>query len=201
MNLEELSEKAHKLKDKGLSTGTIADEFNVSKQTAKWLISRRTQESKTSAPKDFFIEWDEVGKNSKRINYLSKALADLAKEVDEDIDVVVGIATSGIPLAMSVAEEFEAELSIYLPKKQGWEPDKETKKKGIISPNFSDPSGKKCLLVDDIITTGNTMRESITHLNQIEADSVAASILLDKRGIKNIDGVPIKSLFRVGRVE
>lgn len=201
MNLEGLAEKARKLKDKGLNTGAIADELNVSKQTAKWLISRGKQESKTAAPKDFFIEWNEVGKNSKRIDYLAKALADLAKDVLDDVEVALGIATSGIPLAYPVAEYFDAELSIYLPQKQRWEPDEETSEKGIISPNFSDPSGKKCVIVDDIITTGTTMQETIEHLNSIEADPKAATILLDKKGIKNIDGTPIKSLFRVGRVD
>lgn len=202
MNIEELAKKAHKLKDKGLNTGAIADELNVSRQTAKWLISRATKESKKTAPKDFFIEWNEVGRNSRRINYLSKALADLAREVVDNVEVAVGIATSGVPLALAVAEEFDAELSIYLPRKQRWEPDEEEeKKKGIISPNFSDPSGKKCLLIDDIITTGNTMQESINHLNSMDADPLAATILLDKRGITSIDGVPIKSLFHVGRVD
>ncbi len=203
MSLDELVEKANQLKEKGLKTGSIADELNVSKKTAKWLISRGTKEERAKAPKDIFIEWDEIGKSSKRLKLVSSALCDMISEPVEDIDVVVGIAISGIPLSFPVAEKIDAELAVILPRKQRWDPGDESKieKKGIISPNFANPEGKRCIIVDDIITTGTTMEETISSLNSIDAEPLSALVLLDKHGINNIDGVPVKSLLRVGRVE
>ncbi|WGI18059.1 orotate phosphoribosyltransferase-like protein [Methanonatronarchaeum sp. AMET-Sl] len=205
MSLEELVDKARKLKEKGLKTGSIADELNVSKKTAKWLINRGAMDEKTTAPKDFFIEWDEIGKSSKRLRSISIAMCDLINEIvdEEEVEVIVGIAVSGIPLAYPIAEHYDAEIAVILPRKQRWEPgDKDSKhKKGVISPNFSDPSGKKCIIIDDIITTGTTMRETINSLEASGADPKAAAILLDKKGIRNINGVPVRSLLRVGRVD
>ncbi|OKY77859.1 MAG: Orotate phosphoribosyltransferase-like protein [Candidatus Methanohalarchaeum thermophilum] len=203
MSLNELVQKAKKLKEKGLRTGSIADELNVSKETAKWLISRSSKEETEKAPRDFFIEWDEVGSNSKRLKYISRAMLDSIKEITEDVEVIAGIAISGIPLAYPIAEELEAELSVILPRKHRWEPSKKMKnlEKGVVSPNFADPSGKRCVIVDDIITTGNTMRETVSSLNSAGAEPLAAVVLLDKKGMDTIDGVPVKSLLRVGRVD
>ncbi|RZN63091.1 orotate phosphoribosyltransferase-like protein [Methanonatronarchaeum sp. AMET6-2] len=203
MSLEELVDKARKLKEKGLKTGSIADELNVSKKTAKWLVNRGTMDEKAAAPKDFFIEWNQIGKSSKRLRSISIAMCDLIDEVVDEVEVIVGIAVSGLPLAYPIAEHYDAEIAVILPRKQRWEPGEKDskKKKGVISPNFSDPSGKKCVIVDDIITTGTTMRETITSLEATGADPTAAAILLDKKGIRNINGVPIRSLLRVGRVD
>ena len=38
--IEDLFERAKKLKEKGLTTGEIADELNVSRETALWLLTK-----------------------------------------------------------------------------------------------------------------------------------------------------------------
>ena len=40
-NVTKLMEKAQRLKEKGLTTGEIADELNVSKKTALWMVTRK----------------------------------------------------------------------------------------------------------------------------------------------------------------
>ena len=42
-----LIEKATELRNKGLTTGEIADELNISKDTTQWLIMQMTTVNKT----------------------------------------------------------------------------------------------------------------------------------------------------------
>ena len=58
---EKLIAKAQELRQHGFTTGEIADELNVSMDTARWLILQKTEEVKTEAPVDFAINWKSIG--------------------------------------------------------------------------------------------------------------------------------------------
>ena len=153
-----LIEKATELKNKGLTTGEIADELNISKDTAQWLSMQMTNVSKTKQkqkPDDFAINWRTIGSSSARMQFISSALADLAIE-DTDIDVVVGISVSGVPFATIMAELLDAELSVFHPIKHM----KNESAQGAISNNFAKIKNKNVVIVDDVITSGNTVIES-----------------------------------------
>ncbi len=118
------------LKERGLTTEEIADELNVSRETALWLITRVGE----TPPSDIYVEWRELTKPS-RLRLVATAMADMiVSEVKEDIDVVVGIATSGIPLAAMVAEELGCEFTIYYPRK--FKTEEEKPRGGILSENL-----------------------------------------------------------------
>lgn len=71
-----LIEKATELKNKGLTTGEIADELNISKDTAQWLSMQMTNVSKTKQkqkPDDFAINWRTIGSSSARMQFISSA--------------------------------------------------------------------------------------------------------------------------------
>ena len=53
---QKLIEKAQELRHHGFTTGEIADELNVSMDTARWLTLQKA-EVKTDAPVDFAINW------------------------------------------------------------------------------------------------------------------------------------------------
>jgi orotate phosphoribosyltransferase len=112
-------------------------------------------------------------------------------------DVIVGISISGIPLATLIAVQEAAKLAIYHPTKQN-QSDRPT---GSISGNFATIGGERCIIVDDVITSGNTMTEVVKYLRKHNAIPVAIWVIFDKRGIKDIDGVPVYSLFKISRID
>jgi len=111
--------------------------------------------------------------------------------------VYVGIAISGIPLATLMAVSEGVRLGIYHPSKQviGDEPI------GSMSGNFGIRPGERIVIVDDVITSGKTLQEVISYIKQHGAIPVACCVLFDKRGIRDIDGVPVYSLFKVSRID
>ena len=117
---EKLIAKAQELRQHGFTTGEIADELNVSMDTARWLTLQKA-EVKTEAPVDFAINWKSIGGNSTRLSYVAGALSDLALSRGE-ADTVVGIAVSGVPFATLMADYIE-------------DMKKKDKKKDIFHPN------------------------------------------------------------------
>ena len=104
---QKLINKAQELRAHGFTTGEIADELNVSLDTARWLILQKTEEEvKEEAPVDFYINWKSLGESSSRLRYASMALSDMAMTHGE-VEVVVGIAASGIPFATMIADFLE----------------------------------------------------------------------------------------------
>jgi orotate phosphoribosyltransferase len=188
-DLNDLISKAQELHEKGLRSGEIADELNISRETVTWLLTR----SETlPVPKDIYVNWSEIGQNAERLRFASLALVDMILE-DGDPDVVVGIALSGLPLATLVADEIDAELAVYVPQKQ-----KESDVlKGSFSQNFADIAGKSCAIVDDVITTGSTVTEIVKVVKEMQAKPLSVAVLINKKGIRQVLNVPIRSLVRI----
>jgi orotate phosphoribosyltransferase len=115
----------------------------------------------------------------------------------EPADVIVGIALTGIPLATIIAVQENARLAIYHPAKQSTV----EKPVGSISGNFAQVSGRRCIIVDDVITSGKTMKEVVTYLRKHGATPSAIWVIFDKRGVRDIEGVPVFSLFRISRID
>ncbi len=197
-SVDDLIKKAIELKKKGLKTGEIADELNVSRETALWLISK--SEEGVSSPPDIHVSWNVIASSSYRTELIAKLMADIMLEtVEEEIDCVVGVAVSGIPLATMVAGELNADLAIFSPRKVKWEPDQETVK-GSFSENFARVRGKNCIIVDDVISTGSTFTEIIKSVSSAGGKCIAGCVLVDKKGIESIEGIPVKSILKIIRL-
>ncbi len=200
-SLDDLISRARVLLAEGHSPGQIADELSLSMETVTWLL---TQAKGTAAPKDVHIDWTAVSSQGPLLEetaqmllsryYLSRPAGD---REPEKIDVIVGIAISGIPLATIISVQEAVQLAIYHPAKQNTS-DKPT---GSISGNFAQITGQHCIIVDDTITSGNTMREVVKYLKKHNAVPVAIWVMFDKRGIRDIDGIPVFSLFRISRID
>ena len=204
-NIDSLIEKAAELKAEGLVEGQIAEELNISRETVTWLLTHGEKKGGVQGPKDVSVDWSSIGKSSIRLRHVSLALTDMIREcldcTDSEVEVVVGIALSGVPLASMVAEELGVELAVYTPTKQRWSTEKgETEFRGIFSTNFSDVSDAECVIVDDVITSGRTLEEAVEELNDHGAATNAIGVLLDKKGIDEIVGVPVCSLLQIMRV-
>ena len=200
---EKLIQKAQELRQHGFTTGEIADELNVSMDTARWLTLQKAEE-KTEAPVDFAINWNSIGGNATRLSYVSGALSDMALSHGE-ADVVCGIAVSGIPFATVMADFIEemsgvdASLAIFHPNKHRKDND-ESDDEGTISTNFGSVDGKKVIIVDDVITSGKTVKEVIHTVRDLGGEPTCVTVLIDKAGLSEIEDVPVESLIKVRRL-
>jgi orotate phosphoribosyltransferase len=192
-DLNDLISKAQELHEKGLRSGEIADELNISRETATWLLTR-SETSREPAPKDIYVNWSEIGQNAERLRLVSLALVDMILETG-DPDVVVGVALSGLPLATLVADEIGAELAVFVPQKQRGSQDDGIK--GSFSQNFADIAGKSCAIVDDVITTGSTATEIVEVIKEMQATPLSVAVLINKKGISQVQNVPIRSLVQI----
>lgn len=201
---QKLIQKAQELRQHGFTTGEIADELNVSMDTARWLTLQKATEEKIEAPVDFAINWNSLGGNSTRLRYVSGALSDMALTHGE-ADVVVGIAVSGVPFATMMADfledmsEFGTSLAVFHPNKHRKGQDN-TDDEGTISTNFGSVKDKKVIIVDDVITSGKTVKEVIHTVKDHGGEPTCVTVLIDKAGLSEIEGVPVESLIKVSRL-
>ncbi len=201
-SLEDLIGRAKLLLSEGHSPGQIADELSLSMETVTWLL---TQAKGSAAPKDVHIDWSAVSSSAPLLEetalmLLKQYYSDKGGSQDSsvrDAGIIVGIALSGIPLATIIAVQEESKLAIYHPAKQS----QSEHPVGSISGNFAQVSGERCIIVDDVITSGKTMKEVIKYLKKHGAIPVAIWVIFDKRGITDIEGVPVFSLFRISRID
>jgi len=200
-SLDDLISKAKMLLAEGHSPGQIADELSLSMETVTWLL---TQAKGVAAPRDVHIDWTAVSSQAPLLEgtammLLQRYYGDLN---DESVSspaakVIVGIAVSGVPLATIIAVQEAAKLAIYHPSKQN----QSEHPMGSMSGNFAAISGERCIIVDDTVTSGNTLREVVKYLKKYNAVPVAIWVIFDKRGIKDIEGVPVYSLFKISRID
>lgn len=201
---QDLINRAHELRNHGFTTGEIADELNVSMDTARWLTLQKTEEpAETEAPIDIAINWNSLGGSASRLRYVSAALSDIALK-HGDIDLVVGVATSGVPFATMMADVIEdltgttTCISIFHPKKHRTNPNNDDE--GAISNNFGTVEGKRIVIVDDVTTSGNTIKDVIKVVKDHGGEPLVVTVLIDKSGLEEVDGVPIESLIKVSQL-
>lgn len=196
-SIEELIQKARHLRSEGHSPGQIADELSLSMETVTWLL---TQEKGASTPKDVHIDWTTVSRESVLLQNSAMMLLSrfhLAESGNSPATSIIGIAISGIPLATLMAVHEGIRLAIYHPSKHssGDHPI------GSMSGNFPINTGERCIIVDDVITSGKTLQEVVEYIKRHGGIPVACCVLFDKRGIQEIDGVPVYNLFRISRID
>jgi orotate phosphoribosyltransferase len=205
-NIDDLVESAADLAERGLSKGEIADELNVSRETASWLVERSgtgaepVDPEPQSGPHDIHVDWSALGRDSTRLHHIGCAMADILSKQGEEVDLTIGIEKAGAPLATTVARQLDTDLGTYAPSKHQWDDEDDEATDGSFSRNFAQIRGRDCYVVDDTITSGNTMTETVDAIQQQGGNPVACVVLADKRGVDDIHGVPVYSLLQVIRV-
>jgi orotate phosphoribosyltransferase len=197
------------LAKRGLSKGEIADELNVSRETASWLVEKSGAKSDASSaseprdssgPHDIHVDWSAFGRDSARLTYAGQAMADLLSKEGEEVDLTIGIEKAGVPLATVVSRELDTDLGSYAPAKHQWEEGDIDELGGSFSRNFATIRGRDCYVVDDTITSGTTMRETIDAIREEGGNPVGCVVLVDKQGVDQIADVPVYALINVVRV-
>jgi len=204
-NIEGLIDDAVKLAEQGHTKGEIADELNISRETATWLVNRSDIGTEPTAnsgqPHDIHVDWSTLGRDSTRLHHAGAAMADLLAKKGDDVDLTVGIEKAGGPLATTVAQELDTDLATYAPRKHQWDEEGDLDNaEGSFSRNFASIRGRECYVVDDIVTSGTTMTETIDAITDAGGEPVACVVIADKQGIEEIGGVPVYSLLQVVRV-
>ena len=96
---------------------------------------------------------------------------------DDEIDVVVGPTTGGVILAFEVARQLGV-AAAYAERRADGESEREFRR----GTKFE--SGQRIVLIDDILTTGGSIRETLAALAQHPVDVVAIGVLVDRSGGK-----------------
>jgi len=182
--VEALIKKALKLKEGGLTEHEIADELNVSKDTAVWLLSKKKDKKPVG---DVKIGWRSVGVYPGRIGFISDALCDIVLEECEEIDTVVGIAINGIPYATFIADKLGLEMAVFRPHYE---------KMGAFSSNYAGVKNKNVLFVDDVVGTGNTFKAAIKATKAEKGNPKLCLAVLNKTTMDKIDNIKLRALIR-----
>lgn len=182
--IESLTKKALKYKESGLTDYEIAEELNVSKETAIWLLNKGKEKKPVG---DVKIGWRSIGVYPSRIGFISDALCDIILEECEQIDTIVGIAINGIPFATFVADKLGVELTVFRPHHE---------KVGAFSSNYASINGKNVVIVDDVVGTGETFRSAIRAIKENNGKPILCIAILNKRTQNSISNVPLRALIR-----
>ncbi len=191
VDVRELAANAKVLRKKGLGVREIADELHLSLDTVNYLIEYG---SEGLPPSDVKIGWRSVGVSGYRVGLMSELLADIALEElskhEKDADVVLGVSINGVPFATKLSEIMGIDFGVYRPHA-------ESEAGGAFSSNFASVDGKKkIIIVDDVLSTGATIKGAIADIKEAGGEPVLVVVLVNKSSMNEIDGVPLRGLIR-----
>jgi orotate phosphoribosyltransferase len=118
-----------------------------------------------------------------------RACRDLITKLGQlaEVDLVVGPTTGGILLAFEIARQLD------LPAAYAERAGEGQNARAIRRGTWIEP-GTNVLVVDDILTTGGSIRETLAALDEWKAEVRAVAVLVDRSG-GNVDfGVPLVGL-------
>lgn len=120
---------------------------------------------------------------------LSGVCAEIAAQFrDSEVDLVAGPTTGGVIIAFEIARQM-AVNALYVER----EGERRVLRRGAYLPR-----GARVLVVDDVLTTGLSLREVIQLLEDQGAEVVGVGVLVDRSEVPLDFGVP---LFAAARVE
>ena len=103
------------------------------------------------------------------------------------IDVVAGPTTGGVILAHEVGRQLGV-AAAYAERRSDGESGREFRRGTTFVP------GSRVLVVDDILTTGGSIRDTLTALEAHPIEVVAVAVLVDRSGGRVEFGVPLSAL-------
>lgn len=116
---------------------------------------------------------------------LAKAIANNFSE--DKPNVVIGPALGGVTLAYEVARAIGSR-GIFAERQDG---------QMALRRGFAISKGEKALVVEDVVTTGGSIKEVIDLIKSYGADVVGVGSIIDRSGAEIDFGAPFRSLARV----
>ncbi|ATW27169.1 orotate phosphoribosyltransferase [Candidatus Formimonas warabiya] len=131
---------------------------------------------------DFYMQFAQLMQYPEEAGPLCDALAGMFKE--EGVQVVVGPATGAIIMAYEIARSLGAKAMFG------------ERDNGVMSlrRGFTIHPGEKVLVVEDVVTTGGSVREVMEAVEKAGGKVIGAAVFVDRSGGRVDLGVPIKSL-------
>ncbi len=134
---------------------------------------------------EYYIEKIKIIHYPDKVQQLCSELVKQLKDIE--IDVVVGPAYGGIALAFEVARQLGKKF-VFSQRKD---------EKMSIRSGFQIKPGDKAIIVEDIITTGGSVKEVLELLKEYEIEVQAVTCIVDRSGAKADFGVPLISLMSI----
>lgn len=132
---------------------------------------------------DKYMQCARIFQHAKYSVPLCKELADKFK--DDNIDVVIGPAIGAIQMAYEVGKQLDVK-NIFAERENG----KMTLRRG-----FTIEEGQNVLVVEDVVTTGGSVREVIELVKENGGIVKGVGSIVDRTGGKIDFGVPYRSAF------
>ena len=187
-SVDDLRTTVEEYRSKGLNTQQIADEMSLSQTTIKWLSSGGV--GSEDRPEDIRVGWRSIAVKSGRIEAISYVFCDIMEEeIGDEVDTIVGISINGIAFAQAIGGQMDLDIAISRSISDDGG--------GHISEVFADVEGKKCVVVDDVLSGGTTMSKTVSNLRAAGADVKLCMVLANKSHRNHIEGVPLRGLVRV----
>ncbi len=123
--------------------------------------------------------------DARRAERACAALAQkVTAQVEGAVDLVFSPAMGGVVVGHEMGRQLE-KPALFFERVEG---------KFALRRGFEIPSGARCLMVEDVVTTGLSSRECIAAAHDHGADVVAGCCLIDRSGGKVDIGVPLVAL-------
>lgn len=192
LSVDELRAKVQQYRSNGLNTQQIADELSLSQTTIQWLSTEKYSNNTVSEdrPTDVQVGWRSIAVKASRIEAISYIFADIIEEeIGDEVDTIVGISINGIPFAQAIAGQLDLDLAVSrsISEEEG----------AHISEIFANVSGKRVIVVDDVVSSGTTLKKTINNLRNAGADVRLCLVLANKSEVNALEGVPLRGLVRV----
>ncbi len=188
VSIEELRATAMNLRKEGLNSQQIADELSLSQDTISWLLAGTQSDDR---PSDVRIGWRTIGVRPSRISAIGTIMADIADEElsFEEIDTIVGVSINGISFAHEVARILDCEFTVYRTTDKG-------DGSGSLSNKYGQVSGKKVVIIDDVLSTGKTVSKTIANIRDAGGEVGLVIVLVNKTMRNEIGDVPLRGVIR-----
>jgi orotate phosphoribosyltransferase len=136
---------------------------------------------------DQYFEKFQVLKHPNYVEVLCEEMANYFR--DQNVDVVVGPTTGGVILSYEVGKQLGTEAIFAEPAGDG--------NGRILKRGFTIEKGQKVLIVDDVLTTGRSVKEVIKLVESYGGVIVGIAIMVDRSNGTTDLGYPMKSLLQV----
>lgn len=132
---------------------------------------------------DKYLQCAKIFRNTRYSEELCAALAEQFK--DTRIDVVIGPAMGAVQMAYEVSRQIGCE-NFFAEREDG---------KMALRRGFQIQPGMRCLIVEDVVTTGGSVREVIELVEQAQGEVAGIGSIVDRTNGRADFGYPFKSVI------
>jgi len=136
---------------------------------------------------DTYVQCAQVLQYPRRAEKLCAVLADKVRGLGAGIDMVVSPAMGGVIVGYEMGRQLDVP-AIFFERADG---------NFTLRRDFAIPPGARCLMVEDVVTTGLSSRECISAARAAGGEVPAAACLVDRSGGRAELGVPLVSLLEL----